>query len=93
MDLYVLFLYRCKAMQDSLLTWNASVCVCVCVKVCVCVRVCQCVCVCVCGKDIVTHKEEPRLIFVSAVQSCLFRSNNEKFSVGMGNGSVLHLSR
>ena len=34
-SLYVPFLYRCKARQDSLLTWNASVCVCVCEGVCV----------------------------------------------------------
>ena len=48
--LYVLFLYRCKAMQDSLLKGNASnVCVCegVCACVCACVSMCVCVCVCV----------------------------------------------
>ena len=45
------FLFRCKAMQDSLLTWDASL--------CVCVKVCVCVCVCVCGKGIVTHEKEP----------------------------------
>ena len=47
---------------------------------------------CVCGKVIVTRKEKPRLIFVSAVQSCLFRGNNTEFSVGMENGSVLSFS-
>ena len=57
-----------------------------------CVCVSMCVCVCVCGKVMVTHKEKPCLIFVSAVQSCLFQGNNAKFSVGMENGSVLPLS-
>ena len=45
------FLVWCKAMQDSLLTWDTSVCVCVCVCECVCVSVWKwnttflCVCV------------------------------------------------
>ena len=40
----------------------------------------------------ISHKEEPHRIFVSVGQSCLFQGNNEKLSVGMGNGSVLSFS-
>ena len=54
--------------------------------------VCMCVSTCVCGKVLITHKDKPGLVFVSAVQSCLFQGNNAKLSVGTENGSVLPFS-
>ena len=47
---------------------------------------------CVCGKVIVTRKEKPRLIFVSAVQSCLFRGYNTNYLFCWKNGSVFPFS-
>ena len=60
--------------------------VCVCQRVCQ--RVCVCVCVCVCGKVMVTHREEPRLIFVSVVESCLFQCRSMQGSLWTWDDAV-----